>query len=234
MRKEKELRKELLELYHTLHSFYGDVDWWPGESRFEIILGAVLTQQTNWTNVEKALKNLKNAGILTKDDKASIFRLLTTERSVVEELVKSSGFYKQKTERILTITKFLKEEFDGDLDAFSRRETSHLRASLLSLKGIGNETADSILLYVCEKPVFVVDSYTFRLLERLEIYKDPKKDYLALQRLFESSLEPDVFLYKQYHGLIVNFSKEFCRRLPLCEKCFLKERCPTSNKEKKN
>lgn len=221
----KTIKKELRELYHILDKHYGDVGWWPGDSRFEVILGAILTQQTNWRNVEKALFNLKKHGILTADDTISITRLLETDRNTIIQFIRPSGFYKQKAERILIMARYLTEEFGAELERVESEDTLTLRDSLLQLTGIGNETADSILLYAFNKPVFVIDAYSFRLLERLGIYKDSKKNYTSFQELFMDSVEKDVGIYKQYHGLIVSFSKEFCRRKPLCEHCFIQNSC---------
>ena len=217
--------ERLSELYHILDEHYGDVGWWPGDSRFEVILGAILTQQTNWRNVEKALSELKKHGILTMDDSDSISNVLGADITMLSQLIRPTGFYKQKTLRILMMARYLTEEFRGDLECLAAEDTSTLRNSLLELKGIGNETADSILLYAFDKAVFVVDAYSFRLLERLGIYRDPKRNYTALQELFEESITHDVGIYKQYHGLIVSFSKELCRRKPLCENCFMKNSC---------
>jgi len=220
------VHERLRELYRSLKEHYGDVGgWWPGESKFEIILGAILTQQTTWQSVERALAGLKNNAVLTTDDTRSVTRVLETDPEELAWLIRSTGFYNQKTERVLIMAAFLKEASGGDLDRLAREETVTLRRSLLDLKGIGNETADSILLYALDRPVFVVDAYSFRLLERLGIYRDEKRNYLTLQELFEGSIRQDIRIYKQYHGLIVNFSKEFCKKTPLCDPCFLKGSC---------
>jgi len=221
----KTIKQRLQKLYHILDEHYGDVGWWPGDSRFEVILGAILTQQTNWRNVEKALSNLKKHDILTADDTISITRLLETERNNIVQLIRPSGFYRQKTERILIMARYLEREFGADIERVGSEDTATLRDSLLRLTGIGNETADSILLYAFDRPVFVIDAYSFRLLERLGIYKDPRRIYISLQELFMDSVENDLGIYKQYHGLIVSFSKEFCRRKPVCERCFIQNTC---------
>ncbi len=213
------------ELYHLLFNYYGDPNWWPGDSRFEIILGAILTQQTNWKNVEKALTNLKEAGILSAEDGPSIFRLLETDEDELKRLIHPSGFYNQKARRLRETARFFKEAVNGDLDRFEGWETRILRTKLLALKGIGNETADSILLYALERPVFVIDAYTFRILERLGIYRDQRKDYLALQSQFHGSLDRNLPLFQRYHGLLVVHAKDFCRSRPLCETCPIKLSC---------
>ena len=228
------IHTHLRQLYHTLAEHYGKLGWWPGDSGFEIILGAILTQQTNWRNVEKALGNLKDAGILTADNKASIHCLRETHRDQIVDLIRPSGFFNQKADRVLGMARYLEERWGGNLEKTGVAGLHPLRDELLGLKGGGNETADSILLYALGRPSFVVDTYTFRLLERLGIYQDKDRNYLRLQGLFEGAFanqmrkEELVQLYQQYHGLIVNHSKECCLKKPRCRDCFLAQGCPAS------
>ncbi len=197
--------KELNAIYDKLYSYYGPQDWWPGEG-LEIAIGAVLTQQTNWHNVEKAISKLKEENCLNLNCLQSI------SISRLENLIRSSGYYKVKAQRLKNL-----------IDVFVRKPNPS-RETLLSVKGIGYETADSILLYQLEQPFFVIDSYTFRILERMGLYK--KKNYLELQRIFIDSIPKDIQVYKEYHALLVAHAKKYCRKKqPICTMCPLKKQC---------
>jgi endonuclease-3 related protein len=205
----------LLKIYETLNGCFGNLHWWPGETPFEIAVGAILTQNTNWKNVERAIGNLKGRDILSPSG------LLDTAEETLEELIRPSGYYRIKAKRLRNFIRFLFEGYDGDLNKMFEEELWSLRGKLLGVKGIGEETADSILLYAGEKPIFVVDAYTRRILIRHHIINDDAR-YGEIQSLFMDHLPPQVPLFNQYHALFVNTGKEFCRKKPLCETCPLK------------
>jgi endonuclease-3 related protein len=197
--------KALLAIYQGLFHFYGPQNWWPGEG-LEIAIGAVLTQQTNWKNVEKALLRLKENDCMNLDCLKSI------PLNKLEDLIKSSGFYKVKALRLKNLIDLLLQNSPPNRD------------SLLKVKGIGYETADSILLYQFEQPYFVIDAYTFRILERLGFYSG--RNYMELQRIFMESIPNDIQLYKEYHALLVVHAKNCCTKSdPNCSECPLKNRC---------
>jgi len=206
----------LLALYHSLHAHYGALAWWPAESAFEIAVGAILTQNTDWRNVEKALGNLKSANAL------SIEAILETPTDQLEMLVRPSGYFRMKADRLKQLCVFLESNSFDSLKQLGRNQA---RERLLSVKGIGPETADDIVLYALDIPSFVIDTYTRRLLERLGLYSSKLK-YPVLQVAFHQQLPEDSSLFKQYHALIVEHAKVSCRKKPLCELCALKETCP--------
>ena len=207
----------ILEVYERLYKHFGHLGWWPAKSPFEVIVGAILTQQTSWKNVEKAISNLEKAG------KLSIEGIATSPISELERLIYPTGFYKQKAVRLSIMAKHLYERYDADLTRFFSRDKDTIREELLSIHGIGKETADSILLYAGEKLSFVVDAYTMRLLERLPI--NVKKSYDAVQEYFESHLPSDINIYKEFHALIVELGKNYCRTNPRCQLCPLRDKC---------
>lgn len=209
------MKKDLLGIYRGLYKKFGPQDWWPGESRFEVIVGAILTQNTAWSNVEKALKNLKRKRILSPK------ALSGTKVSKIAELIRPSGYYNIKARRLRNFLDFLNTGFKGDLNRLLRTETQTLRNALLSVKGIGPETADSILLYAANKPVFVVDAYTKRIFSRHKLISN-NATYEELQRFFMSNLPKDAQVYNEYHALIVKVGKELCRKGPKCSLCPLK------------
>jgi len=205
--------QRLLKIYKRLLDYFGTQNWWPGETKEEIIIGAILTQNTNWRNVEKAISNLKNNGVL------SIREIDKTDISTIAELIKPSGYFNQKAKKLKKLSSFLMEHYDGDMDKLKSVSTERLRSELLSINGIGAETADSILLYALERPVFVVDAYSFRLAIRHNlIWEDAT--YEELQELFTQNLPRDSSLYNEYHALIVQLGKSFCKRKnPICSSC---------------
>ncbi|HLD45565.1 MAG TPA: endonuclease III domain-containing protein [bacterium] len=206
----------LEDIYQKLLSHFGPQHWWPGDTPFEICVGAILTQNTAWSNVEKAIANLKNNQLL------SFERLLATPAQSVAELIKPAGYFNIKTKRLKSFLGAIKRE-QGDFDTLSSLSTSSLREFLLSISGIGPETADSMMLYAFERSVFVVDAYTNRMLTRHSLV-DEEADYFRLQEYFEDHLEKDVALFNEYHALIVKLGKEFCRKSnPKCEECPLRE-----------
>ena len=201
---------KLTALYGRLMDAYGPQHWWPAESAFEVIAGAVLTQNTSWKNVEKALTSLKNAGLLDLDS------IVTLPREDLAALIRSSGFFNVKANRLKNLCGWLQSQ--GGLGALSQWDTTRLRQALLAINGIGPETADDILLYAFHRPVFVIDSYTRRLLRQLGLVQG-SEDYEILRRMFESCLPPDHSLYNEYHALIVRHAKEKCTHDNHCRHC---------------
>ena len=232
--------RTIREFYVALYQAWGPQHWWPAESRFEMIVGAYLTQNTSWTNVELALRNLRDAQVLTVDG----IRKLKLPR--LERLIRSSGYFRQKAKRLKTFVAFLDRRYDGSLEQMFSQPTEKLREELLELNGVGPETADSILLYAGNHPVFVIDAYTRRILERHELLSE-KADYENIRQLFQRSLRPVaeeqehkppqaaeplesgfrgavhlpsamstahrtalVQVYNEMHGLIVGVGKHYC------------------------
>jgi endonuclease-3 related protein len=200
--------KILCRVYDLLFDELGPQCWWPAETAFEVIVGAMLTQQTKWANVEKAINGLKEHGLI------EVPVLAEADIELLENLVKCCGFYRQKASRLKEVAGFFAEQ--GMETVFSM-PVEDLRKTMLSLKGIGNETADSIVLYAAEKPKFVIDAYTTRMMKCIGI----EGNYMQLQRMFEAELPTDVGIYKEYHALIVEYSKAYCGR-NRCNECILK------------
>jgi len=207
----------LRELYERLMHFYGPQNWWPAETPFEVVVGAVLTQNTAWRNVERAIGNLKREGIL---DPRSI---LETPDDVLRELVRPAGFYNQKVQRLKAVCRLI-AGYNG-LEELFKLPLDRLRSVLLSVKGIGPETADAIILYAANKPIFVVDRYTHRVFTRLGIWEG-RYDYEGIKRMVESEIPPRVDVYKEFHALIDEHAKRICRKRPFCGSCPLGRECP--------
>ena len=207
------------QVFTLLLKEYGEQNWWPADTPFEVMLGAILTQNTSWTNVERAITALKEVCELTP---AGILSL-TLEQ--LQDAIRTSGYYRQKSLRVQGFCRFLMEEYGGDISRMDGIETGELRARLLSFKGVGPETADSILLYALNRPIFVVDTYTIRLFSRLGLCEEIVK-YNQVQSLFMDKLEHDALMFNEYHALIVKHAKEKCRkRMPECVECPLAELC---------
>jgi endonuclease-3 related protein len=204
--------KELSVIYHRLLSFFGEQGWWPAETPLEVMVGAILTQNTAWRNVEHAIANLKEAGVLTAEGLRRI-----PERRLAR-LIRSAGYYNVKARRLKALIAFLSGEFRGDIQKMFRMPLAPLRERILMVKGVGPETCDSMLLYAGEKPIFVVDAYTKRVLSRHGMITD-KASYSDIQDLFMQSLPVDVALYKEYHALFVRLAKSFCKTKPHCAGC---------------
>ena len=207
---------EALAAYERLLERFGPQHWWPAETRFGVILGALLMQQTAWRNVEAAIRNLKDAGLLSPEAIA---------RASVAELrrhVRVAGLYRAKPRRLKRFCERLME-FGGDLDAFFRRDPAAVREDLLAREGVGPETADSMLLYASETPTFVVDAYTVRIAKRLGWIDTDRYD--AVKGWFEARLPRDVAVYREYHALLVAHGKAICRPRPRCGECPLNDRC---------
>jgi len=203
-------------VYRQLYGCYGDQHWWPGDSRFEIMVGAVLTQNAAWTNVERAIDNLKRAHAL---DAATI--MAVSSRRLARWL-RPSGYFNVKAKRLRNLCRWLLEQ--GGIRALARLDTRELRDGLLSVNGVGPETADDIVLYAFGRPVFVIDAYTRRLFARLGMIGG-SEGYETLRHWFEASLGPDAALYNEYHALIVHHAKHVCKSRPACAACVLRRRC---------
>jgi endonuclease-3 related protein len=204
-----------MEIFDKLLKAFGPRHWWPGESPFEVMVGAILTQNTSWKNVEKAIQKLKTRKVLTPD---GIHRLKTSD---LASLIRSSGFYRIKADRLKSFVDFLFEEFEGKIERMKKEPFEGLRKRLLEVKGIGQETADSILLYALQKPMFVVDAYTRRVLSRHGMISD-RDSYEEVQKLFMRHLPPDEKLFNEYHALLVHVAKSACKKIPQCDICPLK------------
>ena len=221
------MKQSFFTIYQTLLSHYSPQGWWPidniykkrdsltNEEKFEIIIGAILTQNTAWTNVEKALNELR------KNNCLSLKGILETRQETLVLYIKSSGYNNQKAERLKIVAQFLLQH---PLEELQNMEIKELRTLLLSVKGIGSETADSIILYAFMKPGFVIDAYTKRIMSRIGLCR---KDVLydELQTLITNNIEKDTELYNEYHALLVEHAKRYCRTKPLCEECILKDGC---------
>ncbi len=204
----------LTDIYNRLFDHYGPQHWWPGETPFEVIIGAILTQSTAWANVEKAIANLKASGLL---DPISLDEIATAKLAT---LIRPSGYYNAKAVKLKACVERLNREHDGSLDNLFALDTGELRKELLSIHGIGPETADSILLYAAHRPVFVIDAYTKRIIGRLGLA--PSSDsYEAFQQLFMENLPHDEGMFNEYHALLVRHGKDVCRKTPRCEGCCL-------------
>lgn len=205
--------EQLLDIYQRLDQYFGPLNWWPAENRFEVIVGAVLTQNTNWKNVEKSIDTLKRANLLSFD------ALLHMSVEQLANLIRSSGYYNLKARRLKNLLEMIAQEYDADLTLFFSQQTSTAREALLQVKGIGPETADSILLYAGEHPTFVIDAYTHRILSRHHLVPE-SCDYQTMYDLFMENLDHDVAMFNQYHALMVKTAKRFCKkREPLCDEC---------------
>ena len=205
-------------IYDRLLDCYGPQHWWPGETQFEVIIGAILTQSTAWSNVEKAITNLKEADAL---DPESLHSIKTDKLAT---LIRPSGYYNAKAAKVKAFIERLHDKYNGSLDQLFALDTNDLRKELLSIHGIGQETADSILLYAAHRPIFVIDAYTKRITGRLGLA--PASDsYEMFQRLFMENLPHNEGLFNEYHALFVRHGKEACRRDPTCKGCCLITTC---------
>ena len=202
----------LKEMYERLYASFGPQNWWPADSPFEVAVGAILTQNTNWSNVEKAIQHLKKAEVL------SAIKLHQIPHSTLALLIRPAGYFNIKASRLKNFVDLLHSDYDGNMSDMALEPMQPMRRKLLAVNGIGPETADSILLYALEKPVFVIDSYTKRILSRHAII-DFYETYERFQRLFHARLDHDVSLFNEYHALIVRLAKDFCRSKPLCGGC---------------
>lgn len=211
------VKPSLLEYHNVLSGRLGPQNWWPAKSPFEVIVGAILTQNTTWTNVERAIANLRRERLLSPSaiERISVHRL--------ERLIRSSGYFRQKAKKLKSFVRFLRKEFGGSLVRMSRTPAVELREMLLGVHGVGPETADSILLYAARKDVFVVDAYTKRILSR-HGWTQERTDYEETRALLEKSLPRDASLYNEFHAQFVQVGKTWCRpREPRCSECPLEK-----------
>jgi len=208
-----------LEVYERLNAHHGEQNWWPADTPFEMMIGAILVQNTRWENVETAISNLKRANVLNPES------IVSCESEQLEALIQPSGFFRQKAKRLIEFTRFFISH-DGT-EGLRKWPTSSLRARLLGIHGIGPETADSILLYALNKTIFVVDAYTKRIFSRLGMIH-AKMSYSDVQNYFTQRLPGALHLYQEYHALIVEQGKQQCRSKPQCDDCPLFDLCPNA------
>ena len=208
--------QRLMEMFSLLLRQLGPQGWWPAETELEVMVGAVLTQNTNWSNVEKAISNLKKRGVL------SLEGLRAIAAPELAEAIRPAGYFNIKAKRLKNLINFIVERYGSDLSIFLGEETQALREGLISVKGIGLETADSILLYAAHRPVFVIDTYTHRILSRHGMIEE-QASYHELQELFMDHLPEDTALFNEFHALLVQTGKEYCRKNPHCQRCPLLE-----------
>jgi endonuclease-3 related protein len=217
----KRRRRVLLRIYRRLRAAFGHAGWWPGESPFEVCVGAILVQNTAWTNVERTLDGLRRRGLLAFE----ALRRLPPSR--LAPLLRTSGTFRVKAERLRALLDFLGAEYGGRAEAMKDEEPARLREKLLAVRGVGEETADSIALYAGGHPLFVVDAYTRRVFTRLRLLRGGES-YAEIQHLFADALPRDPALYNDYHAQIVLLAKDVCRPRPRCPDCPLQDMCPSS------
>jgi endonuclease-3 related protein len=215
---DRALGQALIDIYRRLLDRFGPQHWWPAEEPFEVIVGAILTQSAAWGNVERAIDNLKRAEALSPG------KLRRLQLPRLAKLVHPCGYYNAKALKLKSFAFWLGNHYADDLDRLFASDTDDLRRQLLSVHGVGQETADSILLYAAGKPVFVIDAYTRRILSRIGL--GPEKDsYAGCQAFFMDNLTADTELFNEYHALLVRLGKDVCRRRPLCPQCCLNDMC---------
>ena len=229
---------KIKKIYDILLKNYGPQKWWPvtseseitprysggpktGKQQLEVIFGAILTQNTSWKNVEKAIINLN------KNNLIDIKKIIEIENKKLANIIKSSGYHNQKAERLKIFSEFLLKNYNGNLKKLFEKNIDELRKELLEIKGIGPETADSIILYSAQKPIFVIDAYTKRIFSRIGF---KEKTYDEFQNAFHKNLAKDVNLFNEYHALIVEHGKNICKKKPLCSECVISEICQSNNK----
>jgi len=211
--------KKLMEIYDSLLGYFGPRGWWPGDSRFEIIIGAILTQAISWKNVEKAILALKAADVFTED------KILTVSPEKLADIIRPALYFRQKARKLQVTMDYIRSRYDCDYDLMFSETLPVLRNDLLSLWGIGEETADSILLYAGNYPVFVVDSYTRRIFYRLGMV-DENISYRQMQQFMQNKVPPDTAIYNEYHALLVALGANYCKKSrPDCLNCPLDQFC---------
>jgi len=206
-------RENLLKMFDLMNEHFGDLHWWPAETPFEVMVGAILTQNTAWVNVEKAISRMRERDLLSAPaiDKIPL--------EMLAEAIRPSGFYRLKAARLKEFVRFFLDHYSGDPARMRMEPLETLRKRLLTVKGIGPETADAILLYGCEIPSFVSDAYTERILGRHRILPQEEINYHRIRELFMANLPHEAPLLKQYHALMVNIGKSYCRTEPQCTRC---------------
>jgi endonuclease-3 related protein len=222
---DKTLNRILPDIFRKLFERFGPQHWWPAREPFEVIVGAILTQSTAWTNVEKAIANLKTAG------KLSPYALRRLPETELAALIRPSGYYNVKARKLKAFVNWFGEQYGDSLNKLFSGDIDRVRRELLSIYGIGEETADSIILYAGNKPIFVIDAYTRRIISRMGLSPEVNS-YAAYQSLFISNLPPDAALFNEYHALLVRLAKDFCRKHPLCDGCCLNPRDIPSKSDK--
>lgn len=214
-----DVRAQLMEIYERLYDHFGPRHWWPADTPFEVIVGAILTQNVSWRSAAAAIANIKEAGLLSPEG------LLSCSQEELAALVRPARYHNQKAKKLQSFCRVVVEEFGGELEAFLALEMKELRKRLLAVYGIGPETADAIILYAAEKPIFVIDAYTGRIFSRLGFFSE-KAGYEEMQRFFMTHLPPDVRLYNEYHALIDALGHHTCcKSQPRCGECPLEYRC---------
>ena len=208
----------LLNIFRRLLAHFGPQHWWPAQGPFEVIVGAILTQSAAWGNVEKAIANLRAAGALSP---GALRQLPISELAA---LVHPCGYYNAKALKLKSFAYWMGNNYDDDLDSLFANNIDDLRQQLLSIHGVGQETADSIILYAANKPIFVIDAYARRIINRIGLAPDTNS-YSAYQDLFKDNLRPDAELFNEYHALLVCLGKNVCRSRPLCRQCCLNDVC---------
>ena len=217
---EGNITEKLYALYNQLLAQHGDRKWWPADTPFEVALGAILTQATSWRNVEKAMENLRNAGAFTPEEIASI------SQATLERLIRPSRYFRMKAQKVRAYVDYITER---PMHVMFQQDVPELREELLSIYGVGPETADTIILYAAGKPSFVVDSYTYRLFSRLG-WVEGRYNYAKLRALFMDNLPHDVDLFNEYHALIVRHGAGVChKKAPSCQECRLRTSCTYYN-----
>lgn len=211
-----------VQLFDILLTAFGPQHWWPGDTPFEVAIGAVLAQNTSWSNVEKAIASLKAANAMTATS------LLALSESDLEQAIRPAGYYRVKARYLRTLAVWVNQRATGNLSRLVSEDTGALRCELLALRGVGRETADSILLYAIGKPAFVVDAYTRRIAARLRLLPD-NATYESIQQYFVTRLPEDAHLFNQFHALLVRLAKEHCRARPVCLTCPLEQCCPSAD-----
>ena len=206
-------------MYYRLRDYHGPQKWWPADTPFEVMVGAILVQRTTWANARRAIDNLKSARGLSPR------AIRELDEDELQRFIRPSGFFRSKARKLRALCEFLGERYADSIEAMSQRPDAELRDELLSIYGVGDETADDIMLYAFGRPIFVVDAYTRRIFGRLGLV-DPKLSYAALQSIFQDSVPRDVTLYNEYHGLIVMHGKSVCKTRPDCFGCPLSSDCP--------
>ncbi len=213
MADKKDTTKELMTIFQCLAKSFGPLYWWPGDSNLEIMVGAILTQNTNWQNVTKAIEKIK------KEELLNVGTLYFIDEKYLAQLIKSCGYFNLKARRLKNFISFFYQKYNGSTEKMFNRDWRTLRLELLQVNGIGPETADSILLYAGEKPVFVVDAYTRRIFQRHK-YVSPKDNYQQIQDYFMKHLPQDQLIYNEFHAQIVMVGKKYCKRKnPNCQDC---------------
>ncbi|NQW23891.1 MAG: endonuclease [SAR202 cluster bacterium] len=222
MAKDDSIASRLMDVYDRFYAAYGPQQWWPGDGPFEVIVGAILTQSAAWTNVEMALAKMRAAGCWSLD------ALHRTTEPELAQLVRSSGYFNAKARKLKAFAAHVADNYEGDLDRFMSKATVPLRQELLSIHGIGEETADDIIVYAAGKPSFVIDTYTRRIMDRMGISPDgTRPKYGDYQAMFHDNLPHETQFFNEFHALWDNHAKEACAKTPRCQGCCLLDVCAT-------